>query len=238
MHHSLSKHLFRLCHWNLSGVAPFSTLLVEAITLQRCWLASWLLPLRRRKIGMWSYWRVSESAPLLKRRRTRTFYYLYCCFITTELIGPPIAAWTSGISNWLPLGIGIISLLICFLVLAIMPEPYSKRESSVQISRGSDTVSTSAEPSYGQENIVYYAWRTWQATSIFALLQSQNMILAFPIFFIGVFRGVSLRVLLQYVPVKFGWKLSSVSTKDYPGLSRRMLNWQSRRTLLSPLSPA
>lgn len=42
------------------------------------------------------------------------------------------------------------------------------------------------------------------------LFESRSMLLAQPIFFIGVFRGISLRVLLQYTSVRFGWKLSQV----------------------------
>ncbi|KAI4125164.1 MAG: hypothetical protein LQ338_004419 [Usnochroma carphineum] len=121
-----------------------------------------------------------------------------------------ISAWASEISNWMPIVFGIISLLLCFPVLVIMPEPHSKQSLSVEPEDSDSDLSATDHPN-DKGDILHYAWRTWRTASILGLFKDRNMMLAFPIFFIGVFRGISLRVLLQYTPVRFGWKLSQVS---------------------------
>ena len=145
--------------------------------------------------------------------RTRTFFYSYSCFISTELIGPPLAAWTSELSLWLPMGIGIASLLLCFPVLAIMPESHANRANSCQdIDGDGERMSCSSTSPYrkSRKTGTGIQWYDWQMPNIFALFKYCNMLLAFPIFLVGVFRGVSIRLLLQYTSATFGWKLSQV----------------------------
>lgn len=145
--------------------------------------------------------------------RTRTFFYAYSCFIATELIGPPLAAWTSDISLWIPIGMGIASLLLCFPVLAIMPESHINHAIPCQDTDSDSerlyySSTRSHRTSYKME--VGIPWYDSQKPSISALFRQRNMLLALPIFLVGVFRGVSIRLLIQYTSVTFGWKLSQV----------------------------
>lgn len=43
-----------------------------------------------------------------------------------------------------------------------------------------------------------------------SLFQNSNITIALPIFFVGTFRGISLRLLLHYTSVRFNWKLAEV----------------------------
>ena len=145
--------------------------------------------------------------------RSRTFFYAYSCFISTELIGPPLAAWTSDLSLWIPISIGTASLLLCFPILAIMPESQVNRANSCQ-----DTDSDSERSSYSStpphrtscKMEIGIPWYDSKMPSTFTVFRQRNMLLALPIFLVGVFRGVSIRLLIQYTSVSFGWKLSQV----------------------------
>ena len=108
---------------------------------------------------------------------------------------------------------GIASLLFCFPVLAIMPEsrknhaiPCQGTDSDIEGLYYSSTRSrrTSCKMEIG------IPWYDSQKPSISALFTQRNMLLALPIFLVGVFRGVSIRLLIQYTSVTFGWKLSQV----------------------------
>lgn len=148
--------------------------------------------------------------------RTRTFFYAYSCFISTELIGPPLAAWTSELSLWIPIGLGIASLLLCFPVLAIMPESHVNHVNHAKLCQDTDSdserLSYSSTPPYRTSCKMETGilWYDSQMPSISALFRQRNMLLALPIFLVGVFRGVSIRLLIQYTSVTFGWKLSQV----------------------------
>lgn len=46
---------------------------------------------------------------------------------------------------------------------------------------------------------------------LFSVFRSRNMLLAFSILLISALRPATLAVLLQYVPIRFGWKMSEVA---------------------------
>lgn len=143
--------------------------------------------------------------------RTRTFYLAYAAFISTELIGPPLASVTSRITVWTPIAIGFAALLSCYAVLILMPEPQRRLGASSERADRKPNVNTSSASAKTMKQTAQEVYGTWPKLRISDLFKSRNMILAFPVFMIGVFRGVSLRVLLQYTSVRFGWKLSQVS---------------------------
>lgn len=93
-----------------------------------------------------------------------------------------------------------------------MPASWEENKPSDRANSDSDSVPSNV-PVQHTIQIVRNIFGSWQQLRILDLFKDRNMIFAFPIFMIGVFRGVSLRVLLQYTSVRFGWKLSQVSTK-------------------------
>lgn len=143
--------------------------------------------------------------------RTRGFYYFYGCFIFTELIAPPIASWSSQKSVWFPFGIGVASLLLCFPVLSIMPE--------LDRSKAPIAEAESHESNSGSHNTKLNVIQTMKAvlhatfdqfSVLRVIFSSPNMRLSIPIFLVGTFRSISLRVIIQYTSIRFGWKLSQV----------------------------
>ena len=142
--------------------------------------------------------------------RTRTFYYAYTTFISTELIGPPMASWTSGFSLWIPIAIGAILLVLCYPVLAIMPATQKTRAKSNSSNPEAESDTQNPNIQDGPPVIFRLPWGNETSRQFLSLFENWNMLLALPIFLVGVFRGVSLRVLLQYTSVRFNWRLSQV----------------------------
>lgn len=144
--------------------------------------------------------------------RTRVFYYMYSCFILTELLGPPMAAVTAPTSNWIPIVIGVCSLGLCVPVTLLMGRTNSKGDST----RSAEAESTAMGQGNGsndaptQSGSASWQKRSPKAIEYLSFLKSRNMLLALPIFLIGTFRAISLRVLVTYTSVRFGWKLSQV----------------------------
>lgn len=140
--------------------------------------------------------------------RTRTFYYAYTTFISTELIGPVLASWTSGYSLWIPIAVGAILLVLYYPVLLIMPATQKAHaESNLSILETEpDTQSSDIED--GPQGIFRLPWWNETGRQFLSLFENGNLLLALSIFLIGVFRGVLLRVLLQYTSVRLTWKLS------------------------------
>ncbi|KAL9068134.1 MAG: hypothetical protein Q9161_006378 [Pseudevernia consocians] len=162
----------------------------------------------------------ASSCP--EEHRTRTFYYAYTVFISTELIGPPIASWTSRYSLWIPLAIGAALLVLCYPVLAVMPAT-PKARANLSVPEADPHIQDS-NTQKGSQAIFHRFWRIKANNPIFSLFENRKMLLALPIFFVGVFRGVSLRVLLQYTSVRFGWKLSQVRNPQLCLLSSRSIH--------------
>jgi len=154
--------------------------------------------------------------------RTQTLYYAYAVFISTELLGPPLASVTSRLSLWAPLMTGLVTLLSCYVVLFLMPESQpidatAKHSSSELGSDFCSSFSTNVSRLSAEER------DKWGKPPIVALFRKRDMIFALPIFLVGVFRGISLRILPQYVSIKYGWRLEQVGCLVYRGQSASQL---------------
>lgn len=144
----------------------------------------------------------------LIKYRTRHLYYMYSAFVFTELVGPQFSRWATNITIWLALGIGLAFLLACFPVLYFMPEstePLTDDENSppLRYHDGEQRIWTSLSKALYD-----------RLSSISLLFQSRNMGFAIPMFFVGTFRNISIRALIQYASMHLHWKLSDVSNND------------------------
>ena len=160
--------------------------------------------------------------------RTQMFYYSYSCFISTELIGPPLAAWMSSYSNWIPVAMALALQLLCFPIVKVMPEPQDEGGSALSSGTESDSELSSPVPLNDKKSIWRHAWDSWRKVSIMSFFKKRNMALAFPIFFVGILRGVSIRVLLQYSSVRFSWRLSQVGVEILHVDRSKPFNWGNR----------
>ena len=103
--------------------------------------------------------------------------------------------------------------MLSFPILKLMPEPRHDKTSPTRPSEESQTGLSDQGPKQHIEWMARCVYQACRHLSFFTLFKNRNMALAFPIFFVWVFRGVSLRLLLQYTSVRFGWELSQVSHK-------------------------
>lgn len=133
--------------------------------------------------------------------RTRNLYYMYSAFIFTELVGPPVARSLVKLSIWLPFGLGVAFLCICFVLLSLVPG--SARDAP---QRGAPLATADGDPAPKARSVLYM-----RLTEIWAQFGSRNMYLALPMFYAGTFRNVSVRALLQYVHARLGWDLPEVN---------------------------
>ena len=102
----------------------------------------------------------------------------------------------------IPFAIGLISLLLCFVVLYFLPETIELSESPPESRRrNQNTKSYSTSPRTPLK---------FMAEETLAVIKQKNTLLVLPIFFISTFRATTLNVLRQYTAVRFGWKLSKV----------------------------
>ncbi|KAF4436968.1 MFS multidrug transporter [Fusarium austroafricanum] len=132
--------------------------------------------------------------------RTRSLYYMYSIFIFTELVGPQLSKWTLHHSIWLAFSLGLLSLLACFPILAALPRQDSQQDHAP----GAETETMSL-----WEHIRHESYE--RLLPVRLLFSSRNMCFSVPLFLVGTFRNVSLRALLQYVPVQFDWSLSDAN---------------------------
>jgi hypothetical protein len=139
--------------------------------------------------------------------RTRGLYYFYSCFIFSELIAPPVALFTAQVSLWLPFGISYLLLALTFPLLAIMNEEKKpERDDSHANETAADFEDAPRTIKVLLTTLVHAAIGQFRLLAI--IFSNRNMRLAVPIFLVGTFRGVSLRVLVQYTSYRFGWKLT------------------------------
>ncbi|KAK7213376.1 hypothetical protein V2G26_020554 [Clonostachys chloroleuca] len=138
--------------------------------------------------------------------RTRGLYHFYSCFIFAELIGPPIVSAAADISPWLPFIISYILLFFTFPVLVIM----SNYDTAPQSPHTSHEQSTHPDVPPESRNCLRIALSATidQFQILKFIFSTGKMRLASVIFLIGTLRGISLRALIQYTSVRFGWKLS------------------------------
>ena len=110
----------------------------------------------------------------------------------------------------MPVAIGIATLMLCYVVLFAMPECQGD-SSSIEIGHTKPaSTSYGLNPAQNSDRISGVISRAMLAPDTDPLVCSRNIVLAFPIFLVGVFRGISIRVLLQYTSMRFDWKLSQV----------------------------
>ena len=141
-------------------------------------------------------------------RRTRGLYYYYSCFILSELIAPPVASFAAQVSLWLPFGISYLLLVLTFPLLAIMPngEKKLKRNDLHTDGTAEDFEDTPTPAKVLLRMLVHAAIDQFRLLGV--IFSNRNMRLAVPIFLVSTFRGMSLRVLIQYTSFRFGWKLA------------------------------
>lgn len=116
-----------------------------------------------------------------------------------------------------------------------MPEPQREGATSERAVQDPD-FSPSSTSLKTMKQTVQEVYGTWPKLRILDLFKSRNMILAFPVFMVGVFRGVSLRVLLQYTSVRFGWKLSQVSDANMDRSQSSTLINQQTNAIISEVA--
>ena len=118
----------------------------------------------------------------------------------------------------MPIAIGLAALLLCYFVLFLMPESRGTDERAAESSLESDSDSDDSISIRSRQLIEES--HGYQRRSIIAFFWNNNMPFALPIFLVGVFRGISLRVLLPYVSVRFGWKLEDVCLELFVDTSK------------------
>ena len=109
----------------------------------------------------------------------------------------------------LPFLIGIIALLLCFPVLYMMPETLKSSDATTQIAPVEPDESSHLRESYSETAVDRPV-----GNGLWSILRCRNTLLVVPIFFVTTFRATTLSVLLQYIAVRFGWKLSSVRKSE------------------------
>ncbi|TAQ85799.1 hypothetical protein B7494_g5856 [Chlorociboria aeruginascens] len=141
--------------------------------------------------------------------RSRTFYYIYSSYLVTQLLGPWLASVTMDISLWIPMFLSIAFLLLTFPVMAIMPETHTHKTHSESddgiryqnLAQNDDNIDSEHIQDFPPESLT-------ARKSMKDALRTKNIILAAPIFLVGLLRPATLNVLLQYTSVRFSWKLS------------------------------
>jgi len=141
-------------------------------------------------------------------------YYIYSSYLVTELVAPSIAAVAINKSLWLAFGTGVASLLICFGIIPLLPDT-RQTEIDPLITPGSH--SDHAADEGGR----ILRTQTLERSQLRSLLQQRNILLALPIFVIGVFRPATLNVLLQYTSIRFHWTFARAAllTSEVAGVS-------------------
>lgn len=140
--------------------------------------------------------------------RSRTFYYIYSSYLITQLLGPWLASVTMDISLWIPMLLSIAFLLLTFPLLAIMPETHKVNVDSSTVDILYHSIAQSSDDTDSEPNIGMSGQISNMSRSMKYTLLNRNMILAVPVFLVGLLRPTTLNVLLQYTSVRFGWKLS------------------------------
>lgn len=148
-----------------------------------------------------------------ERHRSRVMYYIYSSYLFTEFIAPSIASAAMDKNLWIAFGIGIAFLLLSLATIPLVPETYQRVPTSSASSRrstlGTEDHHTPVSDDGRTEDIETN--RPDDRNGLIALFRKRNMLLAVPIFVVGVFRPATMNVLLQYVSVRFNWKLSKAA---------------------------
>ncbi|KAI0199456.1 MFS general substrate transporter [Astrocystis sublimbata] len=178
---------------------------VEAVPNRLLWLTSVFLLCGGGNYAAEMLLAIMVVGSTTESSRTRCLYYMYSTFILTELFGPQLSKWSSEVTVWLPFGMGLSFLLLCYPVLAMMSESRNTIE---------DTQGDDLEPPESRDGNFWHNLRleaSKRLSSVLLLFNSRNICLATPLFLVGTFRNVSLRALLQFVSVRFEWSLSETN---------------------------
>lgn len=148
-----------------------------------------------------------------EHQRSKLFYLMYCVYLGTELIGPLIAAATTDISPYIPIGLTLACIITAVGILQLITERIPRLEKNIisrqepqSSSTGVDddnsppqTQSTTAEPvSEGRDDLAM-------------LLKKKNILLILAAFLTPYVRPATMFVLQQYASVRFDWKISRTS---------------------------
>lgn len=125
-----------------------------------------------------------------------------------ELISSFIASVTMRISPWVPSFMALGSLLLCFILLYMMPQPSRSKRFDI----GSDNVeevSTSTADTEGLLCTPESPAKRSLVKDLKAAASNRNILLVIPVFLVGIFRYTTLDVLIQYASNRFGLKIST-----------------------------
>lgn len=156
----------------------------------------------------------ADSCP--PSQRSRYFYYLYSTFLVCELFAPALASATIDRNLLIPFAVGIFCLILCYPVLAMMPETHTfKKASSGGKTRqdsspedGGPDESAPLLPSPESPSSPSSSSSTSGPRSFLAVLVERNILLALFVLFTGALRQGTVLVLLQYAAARFGWPMS------------------------------
>ncbi|KAG9240836.1 major facilitator superfamily domain-containing protein [Calycina marina] len=167
----------------------------QIFPLRLVWLSSLFLlcggGLNAASAYMWAS--ASDSIPT--ERRSYAFYYIFSAFYSAEFVASFTASVTMSISPWVPAFLALLSLTVCLALLWLIPQPTKARSSTINFeedARGSIKHSLVEDLK--------------EAASV------TNVLLAIPVFLVGIFRYTVLDVLIQYAANRFGLKISIGAT--------------------------
>lgn len=148
--------------------------------------------------------------------RSQLYYYLYCTYLVTQLIGPYIASKLMGVSAYLPLGLSIACLAsgvvtVLFIDESTGSEPSFKPSSDSLLSATPEQQFAPADLISETNSESEFIAKTATARELHALLRSWNVLATLSLFIFPAFRPTTTHVLLPYMSVRFGWKLSKAT---------------------------
>lgn len=136
---------------------------------------------------------------LLTPYRSQLYYYLYCTYLGTELIAPYIASYTMEISVYIPLALTLACLVASLIALSQIEETPT-RQTHLRPMEESRIVSEEESAPFENDSET--------APRLSSMLSSRNVMSTLAIFILPAFRPTTTHVLLQYMSVRFHWKLA------------------------------
>ena len=107
------------------------------------------------------------------------------------------------ISLWIAFSLSILFLVLCFPVVALIPD------TCISIPRGGVFNQEQAQASSSDPGVFHRDRRMQECPErLMDVPRNSNMILAIPVFLIGLLRPSTLNVLIQYTSKYFDWRLS------------------------------
>ncbi|PSR73929.1 major facilitator superfamily domain-containing protein, partial [Coniella lustricola] len=169
------------------------------------------------------YAMAADSCP--PKQQSRYFYYLYSTFLVCELFAPALASVTIERHLLVPFGVGFACLVLCFPVLAIMPETHhglrtASRDNWPAVRRRPSKDLEETSPLLAAPSTAHRQPQTGTNTAsqpgqtrerLLAVLANRNILLALFVLFVGALRQGTVSVLLQYAAVRFAWPTSQTA---------------------------